>query len=250
MGEFMAQQALVKSPGLARLEPPSSPSLMSSKSYHSIRSSRKSMLLGALAGWSIRLLSRTLRVRVHDEAALKGAAADDAPVIYAMWHNRILVVPPVWKRWCGRQRSCVVLTSASRDGEVVAHAMRVFGLGAVRGSTSRRGVAALVGLLRVLRAGSDVCITPDGPKGPRYQVQPGVVKLASSAAVPLVLINVQYSSAWRLKSWDRFVIPKPFSRVELSFSKRIHLPKGLDDSTLEAERQKLEQMLVDGVDDA
>lgn len=208
------------------------------------------MLLGAAAGWCIRLLSRTLRVTVRDQAGLTESARGEGPVIYVLWHNRILVVPPVWRRWCGSRRHCVVLTSASRDGEVVARAMKVLGLGAVRGSSSRRGVAALVGLLRELRAGRDVCITPDGPKGPRYRLQAGAVKLASSAAVPLVLIHVRHSSAWRLRSWDRFVIPKPFSRVEVTFSERILLPPDLDDPALESQRQKLERMLVDGVDDA
>lgn len=223
---------------------------MSSQHHHAVRSSRKTIVMGWLAGWLVRLLSKTLRVRVIDDAGLNGDAGQQKPVIYAMWHNRILVVPPVWKRWCGARRSCVVLTSASRDGEVVERAMAVFGLEAVRGSTSRRGVAALVGLLRVLRQGKDVCITPDGPKGPRYRLQPGVVKLASSASVPLVLIHVRCASAWRLRSWDRFVIPKPFSRVEVRFSGRIELAKGLPDEELELQRQKLERMLVDGVDDA
>jgi len=223
---------------------------MSRKSRHAIRTSRKSALLGTLAGWLIRLLALTLRVKVRDDAGLGDAGTADTPVIYALWHNRILVVPPVWKKLCGRHRSSKVLTSASHDGDMVAKAMAVFDLGAIRGSSSRRGVAALVGLRKALREGFDVCVTPDGPRGPRYRVQPGVVKLASSTGVPLVLVHVRYSSAWRLRSWDRFVIPKPFSRVEIHAAARMSVASGLEGESLEAERQKIERMLVDGVDDA
>src|SRR5690606_9214875 len=117
----------------------------------------------------------------------------------------------------GTHRKAVVLASASHDGAALASAMAVFGLGAVRGSSSRRGVAALIALKRALKSGVDVCITPDGPRGPRYGLQPGVVKLAASSGAPIIPIHVRFSSAWRLNTWDRFVLPKPFSRVHMIF---------------------------------
>jgi lysophospholipid acyltransferase (LPLAT)-like uncharacterized protein len=109
----------------------------------------------------------------------------------------------------------VVLTSASHDGAALATAMGVFGIGSVRGSSSRRGVAALVGMRKALREGIDVCVTPDGPRGPRYMIQAGLVKLAETSAAPVIPIHVEYPNCWRLKTWDRFAIPKPCSTVRV-----------------------------------
>lgn len=218
------------------------------KERHEIVSDRKSVLLGTLAGWLMRLIGITLRVRVNNEAGFNPADDLKTPVILVMWHNRIFALAPVWKKICGH-RPCKILTSASKDGDMVAKAMAVVGLGAARGSSSRRGAAALIELKRALRGGSDVAITPDGPKGPVYKVQPGVVKLAESSEVPIVQMHARLGSAWRLKSWDRFAIPKPFSRVDVTFAAPLHLKKGLDAEQLEAERQKLEAMLVEGLGD-
>lgn len=206
-------------------------------------------MLGTLAGWLMALLYRTLRVEVHDECAL-GDEAELPPLIFIMWHNRILMVPPVWRSQTRGRRRCAVLTSASHDGDMVANAMAVFGLSAVRGSSSRRAVAALVGLKRALREGMDICLTPDGPRGPRYKVQPGALKLAESTGAPLVPIHVKAASVWRLRTWDRFVIPKPFSRVQVTFGKPLYYQRGMDSECFESERQKLEVLLVAGTDDA
>lgn len=214
-----------------------------------IRSNRKSVVFGTLAGWLMRLLAGTLRMDIRDHS---GLGSDDRmpPVIYALWHNRIFVVPPAWGRLCGGRRRCVVLTSASHDGDMVANAMAVFGLEAVRGSSSRRAVAALVGMKQALRSGADICLTPDGPRGPRYRVQPGVVKLAESSGAPVVPIHVRFGSAWRLKSWDRFVVPMPFSRLQVTFGEPIRFERGMDAEAFEQAREKLELVLVDGADDA
>ncbi|MDP3849084.1 MAG: lysophospholipid acyltransferase family protein [Luteolibacter sp.] len=223
---------------------------MSSKKTSEIRSDRKSALLGTLAGWTIRLLALTLRTSIRD---LSGIGAPDSgmpPVIYILWHNRFFAAPPAWQKLCGPVRKAVALTSASHDGDMVAHAMAVFGVGSVRGSSSRRGVAALVGLKRALQEGLDICVTPDGPRGPRYKIQPGIVKLAESTGAPIIPIHVRFSSAWRLKTWDRFVIPKPFSRVEVTFAQAIRLTRGMDAESFENERLKLESLLVSGTDDA
>ena len=216
---------------------------------HEVRSDRKSVVLGTLAGWLMRLLSMTLRMRVCDESGV-GGEEKMPPVIYVLWHNRIFVVPPAWVKLSRGRRECVVLTSASHDGDMVAHAMSVFGLGAVRGSSSRRAVAALVGMKRALRQGNDICLTPDGPRGPRYRVQAGAIKLAESSGAPLVPIHVRFGAAWRLKTWDRFVIPLPFSWVQVTFCKPVHYERGMEAEAFEEARQKLEVLLVDGADDA
>jgi lysophospholipid acyltransferase (LPLAT)-like uncharacterized protein len=119
----------------------------------------------------------------------------------------------------------------------------------MRGSSSRRGAAALVGLRRALREGKDAAITPDGPRGPRYVVQPGVVKLAQASGVKIVPLHVTYGSAWRLRTWDGFVIPKPFSRITVTFGELIAVPKDLDEAGFEHWRTLIEQRMRDGVDD-
>jgi lysophospholipid acyltransferase (LPLAT)-like uncharacterized protein len=223
---------------------------MSSKKGSEIRSDRKSALLGTLAGWVMKLLAATLRLEIRDACGIGNAAQPLPPVIYVLWHNRFFTVPPAWNRLCGGHRKTVALTSASHDGDMVARAMAVFGLGSVRGSSSRRGVAALVGLKRALRDGLDICVTPDGPRGPRYRLQPGIIKLAESTGAPIVPIHVRFSSAWRLKTWDRFVIPKPFSHVEVTFAEPLRLTRGMDEAQFENERLSLENHMVQGTDDA
>jgi lysophospholipid acyltransferase (LPLAT)-like uncharacterized protein len=223
---------------------------MSSKKGTEIRSDRKSALLGTAAGWAMKLLAATLRFDIRDQCGISNVAQAMPPVIYALWHSRFFCVPPAWNRICYGHRKTVALTSASHDGDVVARAMAVFGLGSVRGSSSRRGVAALVGLKRALRDGLDICVTPDGPRGPRYFLQPGIIKLAESTGAPIVPIHVRFSSAWRLKTWDRFVIPMPFSRVEVVFDHAINLPRGMDETQFENERLNLEALLTKGADDA
>ena len=215
-----------------------------------VRGDRKSAALGTLLGWMMKLLSSTLRLQVRDECGIGTPGASIPPVIYILWHNRFFTVPPAWNSLCGGKRKTVALTSASHDGNIVARAMAVFGLGAVRGSSSRRAVAALVGLKQALKEGLDVCLTPDGPRGPRYKIQAGFIKLAQATGAPIVPIHVRFSSAWRLKTWDRFVIPKPFSRVEVVFSEAICVPRNLDETAFETERLRIETLLVNGTDDA
>lgn len=220
------------------------------KPDHEIVSSRKTVIIGTLAGWLMWLFSKTIRFTIRDESGICSPGAITGPVILVMWHNRIFGCPPAWAKGCGWYRRCVAMTSASKDGEVVARALGVFGIQAARGSSSRRGAAALVALKRALKDGADVCITPDGPKGPIYKVQPGVVKLAESTGAPLVTLNAKFCKSWRLKTWDRFVIPKPFSEIEVSFGVPMYVKKGLSPEQFEEQRQKLQARLVAEVDDA
>ncbi len=210
-----------------------------------IRESRKSTFFGRAAGWLMRIHCMTLRYVVEDRAGFSRGGIS-GPVIYCIWHDRILPVPHAWRKICRTPRRLSVLTSASHDGAVLAHAMSVFGIGAVRGSSSRRAVAALVGMRQALRGGSDIAVTPDGPRGPRHVMQAGVLKLAETSAAPLVPVHVECSSAWRLKTWDRFLIPKPFSRVRVIFDEALAVPAGLADDDFEAWRRRLEDILRRG----
>lgn len=213
-----------------------------------IRGNRKAEILGTLAGWLMRGWSQTLKFEIYDRCGVTTPDDPIRPVIYALWHNRIFTMPPIWWRTGGNFRKSVVLTSASRDGAILAKAMAVFGLGAVRGSSSRRAVAALIGMKRALQEGLDVCITPDGPRGPKYSFHPGVIKLAQSTGAPIVPIHLKFSSAWRLKTWDNLVIPKPFSRVTVVFDELLIIPPKLDEAAFESETERVKNILLAGAD--
>ena len=223
---------------------------MSKAKSTEIRGSRRAEILGSVTGWFMRCWAKTLRYEVHDRCGVTTPEDPLGPVIFALWHNRIFTLPPIWWRTGGNARKSVVLTSASKDGALLARAMAVFGIGAVRGSSSRRAVAALIGMKRALKDGLDVCITPDGPRGPRYGFHPGVIKLAESSGAPIVPIHAVYSSAWRLKTWDRLVIPKPFSRVTVIFDEMLVVPPKLDEAAFETYRERVQAILLAGTDDA
>lgn len=222
---------------------------MSKPKSSEIRGDRKSEILGTIAGWFMRLWSKTLYFEVYDRCGVITADDPIRSVIYALWHNRIFTIPPIWWRTGGNLRKSVVLTSASKDGAILAKAMEVFNLGAIRGSSSRRAVAALIGMKRALEKGLDVCITPDGPRGPRYSFHPGVVKLAQASGAPIVPIHLHFSASWRLKTWDRLVIPKPFSRVIVIFDELVIIPPKLDEAGFEAQVERLKNILLTGADD-
>ncbi len=213
-----------------------------------VRNSRKSAVLGTLAGWLIFLWCRLLRIRLEARQAMPGL--EGGPVIFAHWHNRILALAPLYPRVRDPRRRRVVLTSASNDGAMLSAAIAVFGFSAVRGSASRRGAAALVGLVRALRDdGADVVITPDGPRGPAYQLHPGVIKLAQATGAPILPVHASYSAAWRLRTWDRFIIPKPFSKVSVVFDELFSVPRETSGEDFEEIRLRLETILRDGVED-
>jgi hypothetical protein len=216
---------------------------------NTIKTSRAAMMAGHLAAWAMKLWSLTLRYDINGNAGLVQPEINPKPVIFALWHNRIFTMPPIWKLTGGKNRSTVVLTSASKDGSTLATAMEFFGIGSIRGSSSRRAVSALIGMKKALQEGKDVCVTPDGPKGPRYRVQPGLLKIAQATGVDIVPIHIRYTSAWRLSSWDRFVIPKPFSKVTIVFDKPIQVQKELTEEDFEAARASLETSLIAGTDD-
>jgi hypothetical protein len=140
-------------------------------------------------------------------------------VIYVVWHGRILLVP--WfnarLRKTHGARSPVVLTSQSRDGELMARYVACFGVSAVRGSSSRGGDVGLRQLAQAVRRGTDVAIVPDGPRGPSEQLQPGVVLLAALTGAPVIPLAVGARPGRRLHSWDRFLVPWPFARCVLVF---------------------------------
>jgi lysophospholipid acyltransferase (LPLAT)-like uncharacterized protein len=190
--------------------------------------------LGAIA---VRALAATLHVR-REEATVAALWAARAPVIYAVWHGRILLLPYLYGR-----RGIHALSSRSRDGEMVARWIRRFGLEPVRGSSTRGGGEALRVLTRALRDGREVVVVPDGPRGPREVLKPGVIALARLSGAPIVPAAVGASREWRLRSWDEFRIPRPFARCVVRFGEPIHVGRGADRAGEEAARKDVEAAL-------
>jgi len=191
----------------------------------------------AAAATIVRLLARTLQIR-REEATVRGLWRDGTPAIYAVWHGRILLLPYLYG-W----RRARVLASRSRDGELLARFVTRFGLEAVRGSSSRGGAEALRLLARSLREGRDAVVAPDGPRGPREAVKPGLVTLARITGAPIVPMTLGASAEWRLGSWDEFRIPRPFARCVLRFGDPIRVPDGADRGAQEAARKEVEAAL-------
>lgn len=203
----------------------------------------KPRVIGFLMGSFIRLLTKTLRVRITDDSGLLSHPPEQG-LIWMFWHNRMLIIPSLYTRYTKKFRPASVLTSASRDGAMLAAVMRQFGLTAVRGSSSKRGAQAMIECRRLLKQNYYIGITPDGPRGPIYEMQPGVIQLARLCAVPVVPIAVEYEKSWRLKSWDKFFIPKPFSIVRVHFLPFIHVLPGEE---AEVARQRLTALLKPGI---
>ena len=184
----------------------------------------------ALAAALVRLLGATLRVRAEGVEALTPAWRDARPLIYCVWHGRILMVPWLNTRLHRSHgaRAVSVLASRSRDGALVADYAQRFGLDVVRGSSSRGGVGALRALVAAVRAGRDVALAPDGPRGPRGQLCAGVVALAALTGAPVVPLGFAARPAWRLSTWDAFQIPSPFARAALVFGATTSIDRGAD----------------------
>lgn len=195
-----------------------------------------------------RLWARTLRLQVEDRHDVVGLVRNQ-PVIFAIWHNRLLMLPRVFDP-CFPTRQSYGLISSSRDGDLIAIFIERSGYGTIRGSSSRKGVIALRQLVETLAAGGNVLVTPDGPRGPVYQASQGVVFLAQKSGAPVVPIHLEYSSSWRLKSWDRFIVPRPFAKLRAIFGAPIQVAPITDAKQFETERLRLQEAMMSLVEQA
>lgn len=199
---------------------------------------RTAAFIGAVL---LRALFATLRLRVHDPGGFL-ASPPPHPVIYAFWHNRILSITAAFLRVYPRgRRGVLVLTSASKDGMWLGALASRLGMGSVRGSSSRRGATAMRELLERVEQGYDIAITPDGPRGPKYELGSGLIYLAQKAAMPILPCHARFHGALRLKTWDRFAIPLPFARLDVTIAPALHVPP--DSADFEAERKRIESVL-------
>lgn len=197
-------------------------------------------LAGKLSAGVIRLLGRTLSIRMIGEERLERAREDGGKVLYAFWHEGLLVATYAFRR-----QGIRVLVSQHRDGELIARAIECMGYGTIRGSSSRGGTRALFRMAAAGAAGNDLGVTVDGPRGPRLQVKPGTLFIAGRSGLPIVPFAVASHNPRLLSSWDRFMIPRPFSNAVIAFGEPLRVPGDAPVERLEPYRLELQQRLLE-----
>ena len=190
----------------------------------------------------LQIWARTLRFQIDDRARLINIPPNER-YIGALWHNRLLLLPFVVRRFLPQRRGAALI-STSRDGALLADLVERFGFEVVRGSSSRKGAAAIRQLADIIAKGKDAVITPDGPRGPAYELGQGIVFLAQLSGAAVIPINMEFSSCWRLKSWDRFILPKPFSQVRITFGTPHPVAQTATEEEFERERRRLQEVMM------
>ena len=183
----------------------------------------------------ILLIGYTARVRQVNMEVLEDTIKEYGSVIIATWHKNIF-----FSIWLLRNHDLTALISSSDDGESIYDVFAKFGYKAVRGSTTRGGIPALKQLIKLLEQKTSVAITPDGPLGPPEKIQSGVILLAKYSGVPIIPWHYEADRQWRLKSWDRHKIPKPFTTIVESYGEPFHVPKDLSPEEVSEFCEKLE----------
>lgn len=180
-------------------------------------------------------LLSTVRFRVEGEERLTRFTDRGEPVIFTLWHGRLLPLT-----YYHRDRGITAIISQSEDGEYIARVVEGWGYHTVRGSTSRGGSMALRGLMEAARNGRSLAITPDGPRGPRQELQPGVITVARMTGLPIIPLSGGCTRAWWPGSWDRFCVPKPFSTVTVRYGTPRRVARDASDAELARHARELE----------
>jgi lysophospholipid acyltransferase (LPLAT)-like uncharacterized protein len=204
------------------------------------------LLLNVLpwAGYLIlKLIGATQKTRIVNLAGVKRVFAKDGCAIFAFWHNRLMMIPYIYRRLFG-MKDIVTIISSSRDGEYFVRALKLFRPYIVRGSSTRGGSAAFKVLVRRIREGMDCIITPDGPQGPKYSIQPGTIALARLTGVPIIPVSYWPSRIKILNTWDGFVLTLPFGRTTYVFGDPISCPRNATESQMDSLAQTLRQSLL------
>jgi lysophospholipid acyltransferase (LPLAT)-like uncharacterized protein len=205
----------------------------------------ESFIARALVTVGFRLLqlwAATIRFELEDRGNLLRISIRDR-LIGAIWHNRLLLLPFALKKFVP-QRKGAALISASRDGTWVAELVSRFGFSVVRGSSSRKGAAAMLQLASIIESGTDVAITPDGPRGPVYRPGGGIILLAQKTGACIAPLNFEYSNCWRVRSWDGFVLPKPFAKVRFILGPPHEVGQTSTEAEFEQERERLRNAMM------
>lgn len=199
---------------------------------------RKSWAAGALGAPFLSALLSTVRFETSGEENYRRYWDRGEPVVFVLWHGRLL--PCTYHH---RHQRVVTLISQHRDGEYIARVVERWGYTAARGSSTRGGTSALRQLVRYVRGGRSLAITPDGPRGPRERMKPGALLAAQVSGAPVIPVAADASRAWRFGSWDRFLLPKPFSRVRIAYGAPILVPRDGGEEALERAAREAEASL-------
>jgi lysophospholipid acyltransferase (LPLAT)-like uncharacterized protein len=175
-------------------------------------------MVSGITSHAIRLLAATWRFEVRNDERWRAARR---PQVFILWHETLLPL-----LWLHRNQGVAIVVSEARDGQYLSDLATALGYGAVRGSSSRGGARALLGAVRQLQAGRSVAFTPDGPRGPRREIKPGFVAAAQRGGGLIVPVHAEADRAWRLHSWDRFMIPKPLARVRVTYGQTFAVSEG------------------------
>jgi lysophospholipid acyltransferase (LPLAT)-like uncharacterized protein len=187
--------------------------------------------------WALlRIVERTWRFEVIAEEGVDPVLFGQrpGPEIYCFWHQCVLPCTIYFQH-----ARAVILISQSFDGELITRILRMFGFDAVRGSSSRGARGGLLGLKHVIETGRTAIFTADGPRGPIYETKMGPIKLAQATGAPIGVFHLQPEHAWTLNSWDRFLIPRPFTRIVVSWAQWTRVPPDLPSDQFETKRQQL-----------
>lgn len=211
-------------------------------------------IVGRLIGVYMWIVGATTRWEIVNGAVADAVRAKGGPVVLCFWHGRIMLAHAGWISPGGAPPTSILI-SQSREGDVIVHAARAVGVDAFRGSTEKRGkpkgsFAAMRGMMRHLQSGGAICVTPDGPRGPRMRAEMGPVQLARLTGAPLVGMAWSTRGAKVFQSWDRFMVPRPFARGAFVFSDPILVPRDADEAAMEAARRALEADLIRITQDA
>ena len=195
-------------------------------------------LAGSVGGCVLDALFRTATFDVIGEENYAPVRDRGTPCFMVIWHGRLLPAG-----YYHRGRGMVGLISRSEDGEYIARVLRRWGYDAVRGSSSRGGMPALREIVRLARSGRTIAITPDGPRGPRQKLKPGVLAAARATGLPMVPVAAGADRAWWFESWDRFLVPKPFARIRVAYGPPFEVPRDAGPEEIEAIGRRLEAEL-------
>jgi len=193
-----------------------------------------------LISCGLRLLSKTVRIRFANAEELFARWERGEQVIVAFWHDRVVMMPIAY-----RGRKLCIMNSQHRDGEIATRALARWGIRSVRGSATRGGAVGFMQLVNAFRDGYDLAVVPDGPRGPRHVAKLGVIHLARATGAPIFPVSYAATRKRQLRSWDRLLIPLPFSRVVFVAGEPLAVPRHTDDDELEAKRLALEARLND-----
>ncbi|HAI32218.1 MAG TPA: hypothetical protein DCM48_22310, partial [Thalassospira sp.] len=199
-----------------------------------------------LAASYVRLMRTTGRWRTEGGDHPAHYLTEGKPFIVAFWHQRLLMMPYTW-RSVGGDRPFNMLISSHRDGEIISRTIARFDIKTIAGSTGKGkgGAAALRQILKALKAGEVVGMTPDGPRGPRMRASDGIIQAARMAGVPIFPLTYSASNRKVIQSWDRFILPLPFSRGVFHWGDPIFVDRKLDEENMEAKRVELENALTE-----